>query len=77
MKIKKIVLSVLALSFVVSISSCRETTQEKVENATEAVGEDIGNAVEATGETIEEGVDNLNDEIEEERAEDRVEDDQY
>lgn len=71
---KRIILSLFALSLIVSISSCRETTGDKVEEAAEAVGEDIENAAEATTETIEEGVDKIDQELEEERAEEPVED---
>ena len=70
---KKIVTGIFLLSMLFLTASCRETTQQKVEDATEAVGEDIGNAVEATGETIEEGVEDFDNELEEERAEDERE----
>lgn len=67
---KKMILSLMALSLMIAVSSCRETTGDKVEEAAEAVGEDIENAAEATAETVEEGVDEIDQEIDEARAED-------
>ncbi len=58
------------------VVSCKESTQDKVEEATEAVGEDIQTATENTidaidstatevGNDIENGVDNVKEEINE------------
>lgn len=71
---KKMIVSLMALSFLVAVSSCRETTGEKVEEAAEAVGEDIENAAEATAETVEEGIEEIDREIDEARVDDMVED---
>lgn len=60
---KRIFLNVLMIAFTVSIYSCRETTQEKTEEAVEAMGEDIENAAEEAGDAIQGGADELNDEI--------------
>ena len=49
---KRIFLSVAMIALVGSVYSCRETTQEKTEEA-----------VEAMGDAIQEGADELNDEI--------------
>lgn len=46
---KKLFLSLLVATFTLSIYSCRETTEDKTEEAVEAVGEDV----EATGEEVE------------------------
>lgn len=68
--------AILTLALVSSLAffSCKESTQDKVEDATEAVGEDIETATENTidaidstatevGEDIENGVDNMKKEI--------------
>ena len=60
---KRIFLNVLMIAFTVSVYSCRESTQEKTEDAVEAMGEDIENAAEEAGDAIQEGADELNDEI--------------
>lgn len=60
---KRILLSVFMIALTVSVYSCRETTQEKTDEAVEAMGEDIENAAEEAGDAIQEGADELNDEI--------------
>lgn len=60
---KRILLNVFMIAITVSVYSCRETTQEKTEEAVEAMGEDIENAAEEAGDAIQEGADELNDEI--------------
>ncbi|HET8886940.1 MAG TPA: hypothetical protein VFM70_11375 [Salinimicrobium sp.] len=67
---KKIFLSLLALTFTLSIFSCRESTGEKTEEAIEAIGEDIEDNAREVGEEIEEGAENLEQEIDEEIHED-------
>lgn len=57
-----ILAAVLALSFY----SCRETTQEKTEDAVEAIGKDIETNTEKAGEKIEEGAKKVGKEIDEE-----------
>ncbi|TDN90423.1 hypothetical protein DET49_10583 [Salegentibacter sp. 24] len=59
--------------FTLSLYSCRETTQEKTEDAVEAIGEDIEDGVNKAGEKvkegarkIEEGAEKIEDEIDEE-----------
>ncbi|MBA82565.1 MULTISPECIES: hypothetical protein [unclassified Leeuwenhoekiella] len=60
---KRIFLSLAMLAIVATTYSCRETTQEKTEDAVEAIGEDVENAAEETGEAVKKGADELNDEI--------------
>ena len=62
-KMKRIFLSLAMIALVGSVYSCRETTQEKTEEAVEAMGEDIEDAAEEACEAIQEGADELNDEI--------------
>ncbi|RMA57597.1 hypothetical protein [Ulvibacter antarcticus] len=72
---KKLILSLASLCLVLSIYSCRETTEEKaadaLENAVEdtqsnleKAGDAIEEAVEDTGDAIEEGVQEVKDEVE-------------
>ena len=60
---KRLYYSVMALAILGAVSSCRETTQEKTEEAVEAIGEDVEQAAEEAGDAIQEGADELNDEI--------------
>ncbi len=60
---KRTLVSLAFVAAVIMTYSCRETTQEKTEEAVEAMGEDIENAAEETGDAIKEGADELNDEI--------------
>ena len=64
---KKMMFGFLIAGFVLSLTSCRETTEEKVEDAIESAGEDIRRNTERAAEEIEEGAENLEREIEEER----------
>ena len=50
---KKVLLSFAALSLVFSIYSCRETTEEKTEDAVESMGEDMERAAEDAGDAME------------------------
>lgn len=66
-KMKKMLLAFVVAGVLFSFSSCRETTEEKAEDAIEAAGEDIRRSTERAAEEIEEGAENLEREIEEER----------
>ncbi|MGM0932773.1 MAG: hypothetical protein ACQEWD_04940 [Bacteroidota bacterium] len=61
---KLILFLVTILAF--SLNACRETTQEKTQDAIEAIGEDIEDNAKKAGEKIEEGADKLKKEIDEE-----------
>lgn len=63
---KKLALFLLASVFTLSIYSCRETTEEKAEEAIEAAGEDIERNTERAAEEIERGAEEVEREIEEE-----------
>lgn len=63
---KKSVILILAVLFSLSIYSCRETTQEKTEEAAEAIGEDIEKGAKEAGEKIKKGAEKVEQEIEEE-----------
>ncbi|MCF4101934.1 hypothetical protein L1I30_09675 [Gillisia sp. M10.2A] len=63
---KKLSLLLLAAVFSLSIYSCRETTEEKTEDAVEEMGTDIENAAEEAGDEVEAAADNAGNEIEEE-----------
>ncbi|MFC7356505.1 hypothetical protein ACFQO1_02310 [Jejudonia soesokkakensis] len=61
---KKIMTTLAALALIVSISSCRETTGEKAEDALEAAAQDTEDNLEKAGEAIEEAVEDAGDAIE-------------
>lgn len=61
---KKVFLS-LALLATLIIVSCKESTQDKVEEATEAVGNDIQEATEEAVETIDSTATEVGNDIEE------------
>ncbi len=63
---KKLSLLLLAAVFSLSIYSCRETTEEKTEDAVEAVGNDMEDAAEEAGEEVEAAAENVETETEEE-----------
>lgn len=50
----------------ISVYSCRETTQEKTEDAVEAIGKDIEENTKKAGEKIEEGAKKVKEEVQEE-----------
>lgn len=56
----------LATLLAISFYSCRETTQEKTQDAVEAIGEDIKTNAEKAGEKIEEGAQKVGKEVDEE-----------
>lgn len=64
-KMKKLILFLAAI-LALSLNACRETTQEKTEEAVEAIGEDIEDNAEKAGEKIEEGAEKVKKEIDEE-----------
>ena len=51
---KKLVLLLISI-FTLILYSCRETTQEKTEDAVEAIGKDIEDNVNKAGEKVKEG----------------------
>ncbi|TRO64070.1 hypothetical protein [Christiangramia sabulilitoris] len=61
-------LLILCMSAILSMSiySCRETTQEKTEEAAKAIGEDIESGAREAGEKIKKGAEKLEKEIDEE-----------
>lgn len=56
----------MVATFATSIYSCRETTQEKTQDALESIGEDIETNAKKAGEKIEEGAEKVVKEIDEE-----------
>lgn len=60
---KKLSLLLLAAVFSLSIYSCRDTTEEKTEDAVEEIGNDFENAAEETNYEIEAAADNAEAEI--------------
>ncbi len=63
---KKLFLFLFAVVFATSIYSCRETTQEKTEDALESIGKDIETNAKKAGKKIEAGAEKVADEIDEE-----------
>ncbi len=63
---KKVVVVLALVGFTFSTISCRETTQDKIENSAEAAGQDIENGLEEAGDAIENGANKAGQEIEEE-----------
>lgn len=63
---KKLLLSLVLAGFAFSSYSCRETTEEKTEEAIEAIGEDIEEGTERAADEIEEGAEDVEREIDEE-----------
>ena len=57
---------VMAAIFSLSIYSCRETTQDKTEEAAEAIGNDIKAGAKEAGEKIKKGAEKVEQEIDEE-----------
>lgn len=52
---KKVFVVLALVGFTLSTVSCRETTQDKIENAAEATGNDIEDGARKAGDEIEEG----------------------
>lgn len=63
---KKVMLMCLVAGMTISVYSCRETTQEKTEDAVEAIGKDIEENTKKAGEKIEEGAKKVKEEVQEE-----------
>jgi len=63
---KKLFLLFAVATMSLSIYSCRETTEEKMEEDVEQVGEDIENEMEEAGNEIEEAGEDMENEMEEE-----------
>lgn len=63
---KKVILMCLLAAMSITVYSCRETTQEKTEDALESIGEDIETNTKKAGEKIEEGAKKLKKEVQEE-----------
>lgn len=61
---KKVITTLAALALIVSISSCRETTGEKAEEAIEAAAQDTEDNFEKAGDAIEEAVEETGEAIE-------------
>lgn len=56
---KKLSLLLLAAVFSLSIYSCRETTEEKTEDAIEEIGNDVEEATEESVEAVEEATEDV------------------
>lgn len=61
---KKVVIVLALIGFTFSTVSCRETTQDKIENSADAVGKDIENGLEEAGDAIENAAEETEDAIE-------------
>lgn len=61
---KKLSLLLLAAVFSLSIYSCRETTEEKTEDAVEEIGNDIEEATEESVEAVEEAGEDVEEAVE-------------
>ncbi|MBI6116035.1 hypothetical protein [Salegentibacter maritimus] len=55
---KKLLLIMVAV-LAISLSSCRETTQKKTEDAVEAIGKDIEDNVKKAGDKVKEGTEKI------------------
>lgn len=63
---KKLFLMLMLAGMTTSFYSCRETTQEKTEDAVKAIGEDIEENTKKAGQKIEEGAKKVKQEVQEE-----------
>ena len=63
---KKTVMILALAAMSISMYSCRETTQERTEEAAEAIGNDIEDGAREAGEKIERGAKKVGEEIDEE-----------
>ncbi len=61
---KKLSLLLLAAVFTLSIYSCRETTEEKTEDAVEEIGNDMEEATEESVDAVENAADEVEAEVE-------------
>ncbi len=62
---KKLILILMVAGMASSLYSCRETTQEKTQDAVEAIGEDIESNTKKAAEKIEEGAKKVKTEVQE------------
>lgn len=60
---KKVFVVLALVGFTFSTISCREATQDKIENSSEAAGEDIENGLEEAGDAIENAAEKTGDAI--------------
>jgi len=60
---KKVLLTFASIALVASIYSCRETTEEKTEDAMESAAEDTENNMEEAGEAVENAGEEMNQEV--------------
>jgi cell division protein ZapA (FtsZ GTPase activity inhibitor) len=60
---KKLFLS-LAVMATLTVVSCKETTEDKIEDATEAVGSDIENTMDEAGDAIDSTANKAGDDME-------------
>ena len=60
---KKVFVVLALVGFTFSTISCRETTQDKIENSAEAAGQDIENGLEEAGDAIENAAEKTGDAI--------------
>ena len=63
---KKVFTTFAALALIVSVSSCRETTGDKAEDAIESAAQDAENNVKKAGDAVENAADKAGQEINEE-----------
>lgn len=63
---KKLFIILMLAGITTSFYSCRETTQEKTEEAVKAIGKDIEDNTKKAGQKIEEGAKKVKEEIDEE-----------
>lgn len=67
--IMKKYLVLFALTGLLTLNSCRETTQQKTQDAVESIGEDIEENTKKAGKKIEEGAKKVREEVQEEMNE--------
>jgi hypothetical protein len=63
---RKFLLVLMICGITGSLTSCRESTQQKTEDAAKAIGKDIKEGAEKAGDKMEEGAEKLKQEIDEE-----------
>jgi hypothetical protein len=63
---KKVILSLFVIGITFTTYSCRESTEQKTEEAVEAIGEDIEDGTRRAADKVEQGAENLEREIDEE-----------
>lgn len=63
---KKMMMLLVCATVSTTFYSCRETTQQKTQDAVEAIGEDIEDNTKKAGKKIEEGAKNVQREVQEE-----------